>query len=168
MAMKVTCSCGQGLEIDAQLAGQIIQCPACQKQFMAPAPQAGCVTGGVQQDAVLGQMQQRAVRSLVFGSLALGLYLILCIIAYIIGANERRGEPGPIMSIMFLILVFVAVTCSILAIVLGVKAKSPANTRNRGLAITGMIMGIVGACLGGCCLGIMAFGAIGAITSMNR
>jgi len=163
MSMQVTCSCGQKLELDDELAGQIVQCPTCQKKFTTPVPQRVTVGDGLGQKALLERMRSRAEQSLRFGIFALVLYIALGIIAGIIG-QSGKGEPAsPLVGIVFLLAVFAAVTLSILAIVFGVQGRKAENTRNRGSGTAGMILGIVGACLGACCLGLVGVGILAGI-----
>jgi hypothetical protein len=158
--MEITCSCGQKLEVEDHLAGQTVQCPSCQKQFTAPALQRIVVDDDPAQRAMLRRLQSRASMSLWFGIIGLVLYLIMIFISVLMGP-EGRSRPGSsemeVMGLLFIVLIFVAVTLGILAVVFGVLGRKPENTQNRGSGTAGMVLGIIDLCISACCIGMVGF-----------
>lgn len=163
MSIQVTCSCGQKLTIPDEFAGRTVRCPKCQTHFTAPAPEVIAVNNNLQDEALLERITKRADMSLLFGILGLVLYVILTIIAAIIGQSHEREPASMPVAIIFLLGVFAAVTFSILAIVFGVLGRKRENTQNRSTGTVGMILGIINACLGACCLGLIGIGMIAAM-----
>ena len=166
MTMQVTCSCGQKLKINDEDAGRTFRCPKCQKHFTAPAPEVITVNGNLQDEELLERLTKRADKSLLFGIFGLVLYIILTIIAAIIGQNRDGEQPPTIVAFIFLFGIFAAVTFSILAIVFGVKGRKIENTQNRSTGTVGMILGIIDACLGACCLGMVGIGVLAAMSKI--
>ena len=176
--MRVTCSCGQVLEIGNEYAGRTAQCPACQKSFTVPTPAAevpGDATAAAAtslpplsqqplpaidtraQQALLDRLQGRATGALICGVLSMVCYLVVFIILAIIGQQQEAAhgktlEPPLVASIVVIFLSLVATILSIVSIAFGIQGKKPENTRNRGIGLAGMIVGIVGASLSACCL----------------
>ena len=163
MSIQVTCSCGQKLTIPEEFAGRTVRCPKCQAHLTAPEPEAIMVNDNLQDEELLERISKRADKALIFGILGLVLYIILTIIAAIIGQSREREPASPPVAIIFLLGVFAAVTFSILAIVFGVLGRKRENTQNRSTGTVGMILGIIDACLGACCLGLIGIGMLAAM-----
>lgn len=176
--MRVTCSCGQTLEIGDEYAGRTAQCPACQASFTVPMPAAAAAPAtpataaattaagapwpqpamdSGAQAAQLDRLQKCATASLVCGIATMACYLVMFVILAIIGMEQEkaggRTPDAPLAASLTVILLgLIAATLSIVSVVLGFRGKKPANTRNRGVGLAGFIVGIVGASLSACCI----------------
>lgn len=183
--MRVTCSCGQTLEIDNAFAGRVAQCPACQKSFVVPPPPdlAAPLPPAVppvpaamppwpvpaaapqESDALRDRLQKLATAALVCGIASLVVYLVVFVILAYIGQDQQSKHisqaDAPLgASIASILLSLIALALSIVAIACGQKGRKPANTRNRGVGLAGMILGIIGASVSTCCFGLFAIGFV--------
>lgn len=183
--MRVTCSCGQILEIDAVFAGRVAQCPACQKSFVVPLPSSmpaptppaatpgpaavppwpAAPTPAPQDPTALSRLRKLATAALVCGISSLAVYLVVFVILVVIGQDQKPGRlaqaDAPLgASLAAILLSMAALALSIVAIACGHKGRKPANTSNRGTGLAGMILGIIGASISACCFGLFAIGFV--------
>jgi uncharacterized membrane protein YqhA len=74
-------------------------------------------------------------------------------------ASRQTQASATAMGILAIILLVSGAIAGIIAIVLGAASMKPDNTRTRGIAIAGLVTGIVGTVLVGSCL-LMVFAAL--------
>jgi hypothetical protein len=165
MAIRVKCACGWVFDIDDQSAGQLMQCPGCGNTVQIPSAGFSPERAPVQEAGQLERLRSRSANALGCGIGGLVVYIICFFVAVFIGQSlegRRLAEPDPGAAILPVVLLLAGVTLSILAIVFGAKGIKRENTRNRGSAIAGLVMGIVGASLGATCgLSTLAYIFIG-------
>lgn len=183
MAINYRCSCGQQIVAEDQDAGTRMLCPSCGAEAVVPRPTTGIGEPRAAlpaNGATLAKTQTQARVALWCGIAAFVFMIALFVTLMVIGSNQpvqgpvdsfRRGFEKGAMSAADFVALFLAgasFILSIVAIVFGVLGRKKINVHNRGIATTGMVLGIV--CLSAyccCCLFILVVAVI-ALGSMKQ
>jgi hypothetical protein len=135
MSMIFSCPCGKQLRAEEEHAGRRTRCPGCGQELIIPAPsQPRAADEGLQVVAAPPSPQRRPMRS---------------------GEEPRYDQPaqtsGKAVAALIFGLLSPCLVCvgGILAIVFGIMSlgeigRSPHRLKGRGLAICGIVLGIVG------------------------
>ena len=137
----------------------------------APAPGEPELRGAPAAPPGPAPFRRRSRLALWLGIVGAALSVLIGAGFYIIGTLVQGGRQAAVpqvFGVVLIALVFVAVAASLTALVLGAMGLSRRNTAHRRTAITGFVLGIVGTCLSGCCVGLVVLGVGAAAAQLAR
>jgi hypothetical protein len=183
MAINYRCSCGQQIVAEDSDAGTRMLCPVCGAEATVPHPSGDEETARIavpinQRDAATARTQGQI--ALGCGILAFVLLAALFVTLMVIGSNQpvqgpmesfRHGfQKGAMSGADFLALFLAAASflLSIAAVVFGALGRRKLNVHNRGVATSGMVLGIVSLSIYCCCCCFILVVAVAALGTLKQ
>jgi hypothetical protein len=179
MPIQYRCSCGREYNLGDEYAGKSVKCPACGATGavaagvapmppptpvgyappVPPGPYSPPVGAGLPVQGTT-RYDGKAKTSLTLGIISISCSALILIVSAAMGASRRPTEASAkATGILAIVLLVAGAVAGIIAIVLGAMSMKPDNRRTRGIAIAGLVTGIVGTVLVGSCL-LMVFAVL--------